>query len=125
MFNSEIVVVLSGSVINFCLNGLWYLMIKRHTNTPQKSSSENPTPYLISFIGSLWASYGLFLMIKHIHPNSFSELLGIAIGAWLCILMALSAKHYAFSGQSLRSFAKDYLVDLLGIIVMSVIIWNG
>lgn len=118
--NSEIIMVLSGAVLNFCLNGLWYLVIKKKG----KPEEQCPTPYLVSFIGSLWASYGLFLMIKHISPKSISELLGVAVGAWICILMALSAKHYAFNKRSLRRFFKDYLVDLVGLILMSLVIYS-
>ena len=128
MFSSEVVMVLSAAVLNFCLNGLWYVFFKKakvEAKDKAKNTDSNPTAYLISFIGSLWASYGLFLIIKHIHPNSLSELLGISLGAWICILMALSAKHYAFNKSSMLNFFKDYLVDLVGLTVMALIIWNG
>lgn len=122
---NEIIIVIGAAIFNFCFCSLWFLVIKKcHDNSPEEEK-RNPTPFLISFIGSLWASYGLFLMIKHIGPNSFSELLGISIGAWVCILMALSAKHYSFSKQSLRCFVKDYTVDLFGLIAMGYIIWSG
>lgn len=124
MFNVEVIMILSGAMLNFCLNVLWCLTIKRIGKVRLDEGAKNPTPYLLSFIGSLWASYGLFLLIKHIEPRSVSELLVMAIGVWVCILMALTAKHYAISMLSLRQYLKDYLVDLIGIILMSLIIYQ-
>lgn len=122
MFSSEVVMVLSAAILNFCLNSLWFLLVKRCHDNCSDEEKRNPTPFLISFIGSLWASYGMFLMIKHISPKSMVEVISIAVGVWVCILMGLSAKHYAFSKSSLRCFVKDYLVDLFGLIIISIII---
>ena len=124
MINNEIFLVLSAALLNFLFTSFWFLVVKRCHEKSSDEDKRNPTPFLISFIGSLWSSYGLFLMIKHIRPNSISELLGIAMGAWICILMALSAKHYSFAKMSLTCFFKDYLVDLFGLIIMSYILWN-
>lgn len=116
---NEIVIVLGAAVLNFCLSCLYFVV-----KFPSEKT-KNTNAFLISFIGSLWASYGLFLIIKHIRPNDLYELLGISIGAWICILMALASKHYAFDKRSLRAFVKNYLIDLAGLIVMGFIIWRG
>ena len=87
-------------------------------------NSKDPGPYLISFIGSLWTSYGLFLIIKHIQPKNLEELLTISIGTWLFIVVGLGAKHYSMAGKCMKAFAIDFLIDLFGIILMSLVIWQ-
>ena len=65
-----------------------------------------------------------FLIFKHIEPNGLDEVLAIAIGTWLFIQVGMTAKHYAFAGKSLKCFMIDHIVDLIGFIVMSLIIWQ-
>jgi hypothetical protein len=78
----------------------------------------------VSFIGSVWASYGLFLIIKHIMPKNLQELFTISVGTWLFLIVGMSAKHYAFAGKSLKAFCIDYFLDLIGIVLMSFILWG-
>jgi hypothetical protein len=61
-------------------------------------------------------------MIKHIEPQSVTELLTLAVGTWLFIVVGLGAKHYAFAGIRLKGFCIDYGLDLIGIIVMCYIL---
>lgn len=129
MVNLEAVYVLSAAIINFVLCGIWYTVFNKQWMlawglTEKCINRKDPGPFLIAFIGSLWTSYGLFLIIKHIQPKTLSELLTISVGAWLFILVGMSAKHYAFACKSLKAFCIDYGVDLVGIIVMSLIIWQ-
>lgn len=123
----EAALVIAAAVLNFVLGGIWYGVLGKQWmlawNLDEKSiNRKDPQPYLIAFIGSLWASYGLFLIIKHIQPKDLSELLTIAIGTWLFILVGLGSKHYAFARVNIKAFFIDYVLDLIGIILMCVII---
>ena len=130
MLSSEASLVISAALLNFALGGLWYTIFKSKWLKAWKLKEsdlniKDPKPYLVAFIGSLWTSYGLFLVIKHIQPKNTSELMGIAIGAWLLILVGNSAKHYAFARKSLEAFVIDYSADLIGIILMCLIIGSN
>jgi hypothetical protein len=119
----EVILVLSAAFVNFILGAVWYAIFGKHWVKAWNLNSEDmnkkdPVPYLIAFIGSLWSSYGLFLLIKHVKPHSFVELLTLAIGTWLLIVVGLGAKHYAFAGIRPKAFLIDYGLDLIGIIVM-------
>lgn len=121
--------VLIAAIVNFVLGGIWYAIFSKKWIAAwelkeEQINKKDPVPYLIAFIGSLWASYGLFLIMKHFQPKNFSELLAIAIGSWLFILVGMGAKHYAFARKKFNAFAIDYGLDLIGFIVMSLIIWN-
>lgn len=126
----EATTVLFAAVLNFILGWAWYAVFAKKwilawELDQTKINKKDPIPYLISFIGSLWASYGLFLIIKHIQPKDLSELLTIAIGSWLFIQVGMGAKHYAFAGKKLTAFLIDFGLDLVGFIVMSIIIAAG
>jgi hypothetical protein len=123
----EVILVLSAAFVNFVLGAIWYGVfgkqwVRAWGIKSDDSNLKDPTPYLVAFIGSLWASYGLFLMIKHIEPQSLTELLTLAVGTWLLIVVGLGAKHYAFAGIRLKAFAIDYGLDLIGIIIMCFIL---
>jgi hypothetical protein len=129
MLSGEAILVISAAVLNFCLGGIWYALlgkkwIKASNLNRENLNKKDPVPYLIAFIGSLWASYGMFLMIKHIRPKNLEELLTIALGTWLFILVGMVSKHYAFAGRSLSAFMIDNLLDLFGLILICLIIWN-
>jgi len=127
--NYEAISVIIAAIANSILGGIWYTVLenrwlKAWKLNKESLKSKDPKPYLIAFIGSLWASYGLFLIIKHINPKNIEELLTIAIGSWLFILVGLSAKHYAFARVKFEAFIIDYFLDLVGITLMSFIIWS-
>ena len=129
MFNLEAVYVLSAAIINFIIGGIWYGIfgqqwLQAWNLTEKDVNRRDPGPYLIAFIGSLWTSYGLFLIIKHIQPKNLEELFTIAIGTWLLIVVGMGGKRYAFAGKSLKAFVIDFGVDLVGLIIMSLIIWQ-
>lgn len=122
------ILVLIAAVVNYILGWIWYSAFGRSWMTEFNLSKEminnkDPKPYLIAFITSLWSSYGVFLLIKYVDPKNIQEVLSLAIGAWLFLLVAFSAKHYAFRGNTLKGFIIDYGLNLLGIIVMCLIIW--
>lgn len=123
----EVTLVIGAAFFNFILGGIWYMAFGKQWTLAWKLDDKavdrkDPGAYLIAFIGSLWASYGLFLIIKHIQPKDFSELFTIAIGTWLFILVGLGAKHYAFARITLKAFIIDYGLDLIGVIAMCFII---
>ncbi len=123
----EAILVIAAAFFNFVLGGIWYSLFEKQWLSAWNISKENinrkdPKPYLIGFIGSLWGSYGLFLIIKHIHPKNIEELLTIAIGTWLFVLVGFSAKHYSFARVKGKAFLIDYGLDLVGIIAMCFII---
>ncbi len=125
----EVILVLSAAVLNFFLVALWYGVFgKSWMNSLGISKkgidNKSPVPYLVAFIGSLWSSYGLFLMIKHIQPRSFTELLTLAVGTWLFIVVGLGAKHYVFAGVRIKAFLAYYIIDLVGIIMACIILYS-
>jgi hypothetical protein len=61
--------------------------------------------------------------IKHIIPNNIWELLTIAVGGWLFIVVGCGAKRYSFARRSFEAFIIDYLPDFFGFIFMSILIW--
>lgn len=124
-----LIYVMTAAVINFFLGGIWYYFFKKpwllSWNLTEKDlRDKDPKPYLIAFIGSLWAAYGIFLILKHIQPKNTEELITIAIGTWLFILVGFAAKHYAFARVKGKAFLIDYGLDLVGILIMTFII-NG
>jgi hypothetical protein len=122
----EAVYVVGAALFNFILICVWFHQrpkCSRREGSDLESSIADPTPYLIGFIGSLWTSYGLFLMIKHIRPNSVAELVTLVLGLWFFIIIGTSAKFYTFAGESFINCLKDKAIDLVGILIMSFIIW--
>lgn len=127
--SEESILVIVAAFANFFLGGVWYSLFKKKWMLawdfkPEDINSKDPKPYLIAFIGSLWCSYGLFLVLKHIKPKNFTELLAVAIGLWLFIFVGMGAKHYAFAKRSLNAFVIDYGLDLVGLMLMSFILWK-
>lgn len=123
----EVILVIAAAFINFTLSSIWYGVFKTYWLPAwgleeSKLKNMDPKPYLISLIGSLWASYGLFLIIKHIQPKNLEELLTIAVGTWLFIIVGFGAKHYSFARVKGKAFVFGYGLDLVGIIAMSFII---
>lgn len=123
----SLIYVIAAATINFILGGVWYLLFKKEWIkawglSQSQLKDHDPKPYLIAFIGSLWTSYGLFVLLKHLQPKNLEELLTIAVGTWILILVGLGAKHYAFARVKGKAFIIDYGLDLVGLIVMSFII---
>ena len=123
---SDALWVITAAVVNFLLGAMWYSFFGKAWLSAWKLEKKDirpndPKPYLLAFIGSLYASYGLYLMLKHIHPQGFVEQLTLAVATWLFIQVGLGAKHYAFARVSGKAFAIDYGLDLVGIIVMTFI----
>lgn len=125
---SDSALVMVAGVLNFFIGMFWYMAfgkawMKEFNIKEDQVNKRDPGPYLIALIGSLWASYGLFLLVKHIQPKNMLELISVAIGTWLFIVVGLTAKHHAFQGKSVKGYLIDYGLDLVGVIVMCLVIW--
>ena len=124
----EAILIIMAAISNSIFNGVWSFYLscswRRAWGLQNSEAQKGPTPFLIAFIGSLWTSYGLFLIIKHIKPKNLEELMAIAIGAWLLILIGMTAKHYAFANKSMKELIIDYSQDLVSFILMSLIVWQ-
>lgn len=123
------VLVITAALVYFSLVLIWRLIFKKKWMlaweiASEEMTSKDPTPYLISFIGTLWSSYGVFLILKHIQPKNFTELIAVSLGLWLFIFVGMGAKHYAFAQRSLKAFMLDYGVDLIGLFLVSAILWK-
>ncbi len=126
--SSQGAMIITIAVLNFALGSLWYTFVGQKWMfgwglSKKDINHKDPKPYLIAFIGSLWTTYGMFLLIKHIHPQGMKELLTLAIGTWVFIVVGIGAKHYAFALRSLSAFFTDYLLDLVGLILISILIY--
>lgn len=120
--------IVLAAFLNSVFNGIWAEFFRQRWrkawSVPAKVyTAKGPVPYLISFIGSLWASYGLFILIKHVRPNSLEELMTLAMGLWLFVLIAMSAKYYAFEGKEMKELLIDYSQDLISFVLISYILW--
>ena len=115
----EAFLVIAAAISNFILVTLWFSIFRKSSNLQVKDAR----PYLISFIGSLWGAYGMFILLKHVRPNGIFEILSVAVGTWLLVIVALGVKSYAFRGKSTTEFVIDYGIDLVGLTVMCLIIW--
>jgi hypothetical protein len=125
---NESMLVIAAAIANFVLGGVWYGVLGKQWMmawglSEKDIDRKDPKPYLVAFIGSLWASYGMFVMLKHINPNGLVELISVAIGTWLFVFVGMGAKHYAFGRKSLSAFAIDYGLDLIGFILICLILW--
>ena len=79
---SDALWVITAAVVNFLLGAMWYSFFGKAWLSAWKLEKKDirpndPKPYLLAFIGSLYASYGLYLMLKHIHPQGFVEQLTV------------------------------------------------
>lgn len=123
----EAVLVIFAAICNFILVTLWFTSVGKSIfkkdQAMAKQHVKDARAYLLSFIGSLWASYGMFVLLKHVRPNGIFELLSVAVGTWLFVIVALGVKCYAFRGKAMKDFVIDYGVDLIGLILMCLIIW--
>lgn len=124
----DTVLVIGAAFANFIVCGFFYALVGKKWMAAWKLkesdiSSKDPTPYLVSFIGSLWTSYGFFILLKHLQPKNMIELMTVAIGTWLLILVGTSMKHYSFARVSLNAFLIDHLIDGIGYITICYIIY--
>lgn len=122
VFNQEAIYIIGAAFVSYTVGLIWNVFFCKFRKD-HYDDVKNPQPYLISFIGSLWASYGMFVLIKHIVPKNNLELLAIAVGTWLFVYVGMGARHYCFSTRGYRTFLVDYGQDLISFILISFIVW--
>ena len=115
--------VIGAALVNFALAGIWYVVFGKQWRTAwnlpkSRVEEKDPKPYLVAFIGYLWASYGVFLIVKHIQPQSLIESLTIGVGCWLFIQVGMGAKHYSMARVNGKAFAIDYGLDLISFVII-------
>jgi len=123
----EASLVIGAAFLNFAIGVVWQMAFakqwRRAWNISEIDSHKHDTEsHMISFISSLWVSYGLFVLIKHIHPNGLIEVLFMGIGLWLLVVVGISGKHYSYANKSIKAFLIDYTLDLVGIVIMCLVI---
>ena len=128
MFESDAFSVLAATVIHFGVWASWCVLFGRQDSCLWKLNEEScqtkdPKPFIIGFMGALWSSYGLFLLIDKFKPKEFSDLLALAVAVWLFIIVGFSCKHVAREAKPVNAILKEYTVDLVAIILMSLVIW--
>lgn len=121
--------VIMGAIGYFFASGFYYLITKkqwlRSWNLDENAvNRRDPIPYLVAFIGSLWTSYGLFTILKHVQPKNLVELMLVSLGTWLFVVVGTSIKHYTFAGVSFKAFLIDYVGDGIGYALICLIIWT-
>jgi hypothetical protein len=120
--------ILAAAAANSALGALWYTYFgddwlaalgKRKGDIDPK----NPRPYVVAVAGSLLNAFGLRLCLQVVHPPDLRSAIGLGAALALTLSIATAAKHYAFSGWSLRLFCLDYGLDTLGYALMSAILY--
>lgn len=126
---TEAFMVIMAAVAYFILSGVYYTIFGKQWMLAWNLKEENlnkkdPIPYLVAFIGSLWTSYGLFIILKHVQPKNMMELMTVALGTWLFVVVGTSMKHYSFARISPQAFIIDHIPDGLGYALMCYLIWS-
>lgn len=98
-----------AAFVGFIFTLVWRVCFSNALNDGWKQETSNlnikcPKYMLVSFIGSLWVSYGTFLLIKHVKPKTYLELVTLMVGLWLLILVGLSTKYYVVARINSRIF---------------------
>lgn len=120
--------VIAAALVNFGLYVLWRQIfreswLKARRLSDKQAVNTDIKSHLVAFIGSLWASYGVFLICKHIEPVRFDQQLTVALGSWLFIQVGMGAKHYSYARLNGKAFALDYGVDLIGFVIITFMVW--
>lgn len=124
---NDLIVVISAAALNFMFGLMWHVFVRKQREVSSSEISQDfkkkdPTRHLLNLIGSLWVSYGMFVMIKNIRPNNTLEILTIAIGTWFLIYIGLSAKHHNLKLVSYKKIVTDYTQDFIGLLIITFII---
>jgi hypothetical protein len=112
----------------FVLGAVWYGLLGKAWLTAlgkTESWTKQGSPLFAMLIAAGTALLMAFVMayfLRLANPEDLRQGLGIGFLMWLGLSMGASAKHYAFSGLSLRLFLIDYGYDLLGMLVIAAIL---
>lgn len=116
-----------ASIIGFIFTIVWRVSFSKALTDGWKQESSNmnikcPKYMLVSFIGSMWVSYGVFLLIKHVKPINYLQLMTLIVGMWLLILVGLSTKYYVVARINSKIFFVHSVGNLFHLIITALIL---
>ncbi|MCT4641465.1 MAG: DUF1761 domain-containing protein [Bacteriovoracaceae bacterium] len=120
--------VLGAALVGFFISLFWRASFSKAILKGWKVESSNhgikSTKYLlVSFIGALWCSYGVFLLTQHIPMHSYAQMAAYITCLWLFVLVGINAKHYLDGNISKRVVFINFLGDLIQLLIMGFIIF--
>ena len=120
--------VVVAAVANFLLGGFWYGVLGKEWlaalgKRREDLNPKDPKPFLMAAVGSFVNAAALAWVIQAV-PSCETPVQAAALGAFVGVgmVLAASAKHYAFSGWSARLLAIDLGLDVIGFTVMGLVI---
>lgn len=122
---SALIVIVAG-LIDSIFFSLWSRFDQGQAQDEQShgKSPQSVNNFLISFIGSIWMSYGMFILLKHIRPNGIVELISIPVGCWLMIIMTIAVKEQINRNENISQVFVGYIKYLVSLIIISLIVGN-
>lgn len=123
----DLMYIFLASIVGFLFTIVWRVSFSKALTDGWKQESSNmnikcPKYMLVSFIGSMWVSYGVFLLIKHVKPVSYVQLLTLIVGMWLLILVGLSTKYYVIARINSKIFFVHSVGNLFHLIITALIL---
>jgi hypothetical protein len=123
----DLMYIFLASVIGFIFTIVWRVCFSKALTDGWKQESSNmnikcPKYMLVSFIGSVWVSYGVFLLIKHVKPINYIQLMTLIVGMWLLILVGLSTKYYVVARINSKIFFAHSFGNLFQLIITALIL---
>jgi hypothetical protein len=118
--------VMAAALANFALGGLWYgifghLWLQALGKKLADLNPRDPKPYVVAAVSSVVSAATLAVLIKNMGATTLDLQLLVAalVGVGICAFTAV--KHYAFSDWSLRLFAIDLGLDVVGFLMMALV----
>lgn len=123
----DLMYIFLASIIGFIFTIVWRVSFSKALSDGWKQESSNmnikcPKYMLVSFIGSMWVSYGVFLLIKHVKPINYLQLMTLIVGMWLLILVGLSTKYYVVARINSKIFFVHSVGNLFHLIITALIL---
>lgn len=123
----DLAYVIGAAIVGFVFSSMWRVCFSSALSDGWKQESSNfnikcPKYMLVSFIGSLWVSYGVFLLIKHIKPDSYLELITTIFCLWFLILVGLNTKYYVAAKVNSRICFIHNFGNLFQLLIIALIL---
>ena len=115
----EVIGLFSAAFAYFIISFVWNIYFKIHDRPFHKLKERgpiDPAPYLVAVISSIWVSYGLFILTKHVKPQGTDEAIFVAIGAWAFLCMAPVLKNQVIKGSPVKDVFINLGGDLFGFV---------
>jgi hypothetical protein len=115
-----------AAAVYFVLGGIWYGVFGKAWlaalgKTKADMNARDPKPFFMAAVGAFVnaAALGWLTQATMCETTAHAMALGALLGVG--IILAASAKHYAFSGWSARLLAIDVGLDVVGFIAMGLV----